>query len=399
MKAGFGKIDITPALGVELAGYGYYLGRRAARVTDPLFARALALEHENVRFMLVSCDLLGLNADICENVKSRLSAKGFQSMMVSIHTHTGPAAIYHEGCGYPNPEYVSTLADGLTRACELAESDMRDVSGLFGAYGKIADGFAYNRACPDGPVDKYVRGFVFKRRDARPVAVASYACHAVSRGRDDGISADYPGALMGMLDGSGYESMYINGLCGDIDPVVGDSEPRNEKLLGFARAIKAAFEQNLAPLDISLDAGRLSDTVRFECLTRDDISRSADLAAEKRVSRIWEREMLEKYDSLAFSEDVSTAYAILGGRLIAALPYEGFTRIGENIRSKLARPDAIILGCAEQLLGYLPTSDDIARGAYAALESAYLYKRLPVLAGEAERLSDALAEKLKSVLR
>lgn len=28
MRAGFGKAELTPPLGVELAGYGYYLQRR-----------------------------------------------------------------------------------------------------------------------------------------------------------------------------------------------------------------------------------------------------------------------------------------------------------------------------------------------------------------------------------
>ena len=44
MRAGFGKAELTPPLGVELAGYGYYLQRGAAAVADPLFERALLLE-------------------------------------------------------------------------------------------------------------------------------------------------------------------------------------------------------------------------------------------------------------------------------------------------------------------------------------------------------------------
>ena len=36
MRAGLGKWELTPPMGVELAGYGYYLGRRAESVRDPL---------------------------------------------------------------------------------------------------------------------------------------------------------------------------------------------------------------------------------------------------------------------------------------------------------------------------------------------------------------------------
>ena len=58
----------------------------------------------------------------------------------------------------------------------------------------------------------------------------------------------------------------------------------------------------------------------------------------------------------------------------------------------------MILGCAEELLGYLPTRDDISRGTYAALESTFLYKRLPVVPGEAERLGEAVGKALERIL-
>ena len=44
MRAGYGKYELTPPMGVELAGFGYYLERRAQTVIDPLFARAVLLE-------------------------------------------------------------------------------------------------------------------------------------------------------------------------------------------------------------------------------------------------------------------------------------------------------------------------------------------------------------------
>jgi len=37
-------------MGVELAGFGYYLNRRAQSVIDPLFARAVMLETDNAKF-------------------------------------------------------------------------------------------------------------------------------------------------------------------------------------------------------------------------------------------------------------------------------------------------------------------------------------------------------------
>lgn len=68
MRAGFGKWELTPPMGVELAGYGYYLGRCAQSVRDPLYARALLLEENGMRALMICCDLLGLSRGVCAEV-------------------------------------------------------------------------------------------------------------------------------------------------------------------------------------------------------------------------------------------------------------------------------------------------------------------------------------------
>jgi len=98
------------------------------------------------------------------------------------------------------------------------------------------------------------------------------------------------------------------------------------------------------------------------------------------------------------NEDIVVKYLLLGGVPVLALPFEGFTQIGMDIRRISGREDALVLGCAEELLGYLPTRDDISRGTYAALESTFLYKRLPVVPGEAERLGEETGFALERIL-
>ena len=41
----------------------------------------------------------------------------------------------------------------------------------------------------------------------------------------------------------------------------------------------------------------------------------------------------------------------------------------------------------------------LQKGGYAALESTFLYRRLPVVSGEAERLGDELGRALKRILK
>ena len=126
MRAGFGKAELTPPLGVELAGYGYYLQRRAAAVADPLYARALLLEQGEQRALLVSCEVLGLSRPVCDAVirhaREALGCAEAAVTIVSVHTHTGPAIQYHEGCGEVNEAYVGGVAGKICRALDAAAS-------------------------------------------------------------------------------------------------------------------------------------------------------------------------------------------------------------------------------------------------------------------------------------
>lgn len=403
MRAGYGKTEITPPLGVELAGYGYYLKRRATRVDDPLFVRAVALEDRGRTYVVVSCDILGLNRGIVGRVRAVLLDKHAippsHVLIVSIHTHTAAPAIAHEGCGEVCPEYVETLPGAILAACEDALSDMRRVTSLRFSMGRLDGRYAYNRAAEDGPVDDRARGFLLSRSERAPIALISYACHPVCRGRSTGVSADYPGRVCRMAEEKGVLPVYLNGLCGDIDPLTREDGARID---AFAAAILSALTDEME-LPMRVFGGEVADEIRLLPVSREDIESAAARAASRpdaipgadRVARAWEREMLSKFDDLPSREPISVHYLVLGGVPVAALPFEGFCAIGHKIRDVLGDTRALTLGCADELLGYLPTRDDIARGAYAALESTFLYHRLPVLPGEAERLGRELGARLK----
>lgn len=403
MRAGYGKTEITPPLGVELAGYGYYLKRRATRVDDPLFVRAVALEDRGRTYVVVSCDILGLNRGIVGRVRAALLDKHAippsHVLIVSIHTHTAAPAIAHEGCGEVCPEYVETLPGAILAACEDALSDMRRVTSLRFSMGRLDGQYAYNRAAEDGPVDDCARGFLLSRSERAPIALISYACHPVCRGRSTGVSADYPGRVCRMAEEKGVLPVYLNGLCGDIDPLTCEDGARID---AFAAAILSALTDEIE-LPMRVFGGEVADEIRLLPVSREDIESAAERAASRpdaipgadRVAREWEREMLSKFDDLPSREPISVHYLVLGGVPVAALPFEGFCAIGQKIRDVLGDTRALTLGCADELLGYLPTRDDIARGAYAALESTFLYHRLPVLPGEAERLGRELGARLK----
>ena len=406
MLAGFGKYTVTPDLGLELTGYGYYLERKALSVRDELFVRCVAIEDNGVRLMLISHDVLGINRHIVKDVVSALTPLGYgreNIIFVSVHTHTGSSLIYHEGCGEVDEDYVNGFSEKVIKACKSAISDLKPVTGMRSSAEKLSSPVAYNRTLTDGPVDDIVRGVLIERENASPVALVSYACHGVSLGRATCISADFSSEIHTALEKKGMLSIYLNGVCGDIDPLPPKERQTNEEnLLYIADTITEAFLRNLVPCTPHVSAGRLSETLSLLPLTKEEVKKTAAHAASKyaseqepacQVARIWEREMLEK-DEIPTKEDITCGYGKVGDMGIVALPFEAFTKTGLLIREAIGSEKVMVLGCAEELLGYLPVKEDIEQEAYAALESAFLYKRVPPAPGEAERLGYAIGSLL-----
>ena len=406
MRAGYGKSELTPPMGVELAGYGYYLGRCARTVRDPLYARALMLEDGAMRALVISCDLLGLSRAVCDEVFAHAAALGIAAehvLIVSIHTHTGPTIKYHEGCGFVSDDYVATVAPRICQAIDAARADLDEVTALESFCEAFEGDHIYNRTIPNGPVDRHVRGFFLSRARKPQIAAVSAACHGVFRGRVTAVSADFAGEICRRLDAQGLCSLYLNGLCGDIDP----SRQDDQLLDSFAELVVSLCKNEKKTLPMTLEGGQIPFTLKLTPVTIEDIHEAAVRAAASaggedkpaaRVALTWEKEMLKKFSRLSAQEDIVVKYILLGGVPVMALPFEGFTQIGLEIRSIAGREDALILGCAEELLGYLPTKDDISRGTYAALESTFLYKRLPVVPGEAERLGEEMGVALERIL-
>lgn len=407
LAAGFGKWELTPPIGVELAGYGYYLNRRALSVRDPLYARAVLLETDYMRSLVISCDLLGLSKAVCAEVFRHAQKLGIPKehvMIVSTHTHTGPTIKYHEGCGFVDEAYVATVGGLICQAVDEALADLAGVTALHQAFTPFVGDHIYNRTVADGPVDRFVRGFTLCRHGKARICLINAACHGVFRGRDTAVSADFAGEINRLMKERGVvHSIYLNGLCGDIDPY----KPTDARLKEFARIIVNAFTAQSQPLPLSLEAGSFPFTLKLTSVTEEDIQDAAKHAVriaggeEKPAARValtWKKEMLAKLSQLQDTEDITIKYLLLGGVPIVAFPFEGFTMIGQKVRNITGRQDSLMLGCGEELLGYLPTRDDIARGAYAALESTFLYKRLPVMPGEAERLGREAGYMLKEIL-
>jgi len=126
---GCGERVITPPLGVDLCGYGFYLGRRAEAVLDDLKARALFLRSGDRSFVLISCDIIGFTVKDADGIRAEIAAAHglplANVLLAATHTHCGPATQPLPGLGEVDAVYMKRLKTLITEAAAEAAGSPR----------------------------------------------------------------------------------------------------------------------------------------------------------------------------------------------------------------------------------------------------------------------------------
>jgi neutral ceramidase len=453
MKVGYSTIDITPNLGVELSGYGWFLGRKAEGVLDKLYARAVAFEgynkgynkdyyednldknkdknedgrdgnktldkDTNIRMLLINCDLIAINKLISDTVKQQISdeigIKKTNIMIVCTHTHTGPATGKLKGCGEPDENYHNTLTGLLIEVGKSAFKNLRVVKNIK-SISKEIEPIGFNRVSKEGPVDNYVRGITFCFNEGKPLAILSYGCHPVTLGPLRQISADYPGRVIKALNKEGFDGVFLTGLCGDIDPLQnlikwGSGTP--EVIDEYGRRIVNVLFDSISTakttyIDPCLDAFEINLCLNLQQYKYEDIDRQVEIHEHKKeenpglykAAKIWAGEMKARLEKSTepYLEFLTVQVFRIGDALLIGFPGEVFTMIGTIIRQSLTEFNILALGNANYTMRYMPTRDDIEKKGYAGLLSCLLYLRLPLQPGECERMAEIVADSIKEKL-
>jgi hypothetical protein len=119
-QAGFGLSDITPPVGLELEGFGCFLGRKSTGIMEPLKARSMAWRSGEGRGLVVACDLIEFGDGLVDRIRSSIApSTGIpcRSIMVcASHTHSGPATIGLLGWGERDPGNMAGLPDRIAES-------------------------------------------------------------------------------------------------------------------------------------------------------------------------------------------------------------------------------------------------------------------------------------------
>ncbi len=373
LHVGYGEIPITPPLGTDLAGFGFYLNRRAERVLDDLKARALYLDDQAVRLVIISCDLLGFSVSAADKIRSQVGAKigiPIQNILLTCtHTHSGPATAALAGLGKVNHDYVRRLPRAIGGAAELAARSAAPTE--LGWSEEAVEPIGFNRRRRSfEEIDPWLKVLVFRQRRRR-LFLLNYACHPVTLGPNKEVSADWPGALVREIENSGDRGLFIQGFCGDIDPVayLNRRLGANKDDLSLYGRILASRARKAADGAVFLSRVRLGSAERrirlpLDVPGRQDLERDARETLKSRrefpktrlIIHRWKQRAqrdLSDFRRSPWTEGLPLQAMAIGGLKLLGLPGEVFCGYGLTLRKKWSM--LMTAGIANGDIGYLPT--------------------------------------------
>ncbi|MCR4411853.1 MAG: hypothetical protein NUV77_05435 [Thermoguttaceae bacterium] len=439
LRAGAAAVNITPPLGIGMAGY--YHARGAQGTHDDLFAKAIVLEHEGRRAALVVLDLIATTRPMVEAARQEIekTAKvpGDHVMLSATHAHTGPVLAGRgqreaaQGGGADIAlRYSAELPGKIAQCVQLAASRLEPVR-MFAGTGH-EDRLSYNRRFhmkdgtvgwnpgkrnpnivrPAGPIDPEVGVLLIEAADAKPPvrAVATYVNFAMHPDTVGGqlFSADYPGVLARRLaeyKGPDMVTLFANGTCGNLnhldvawaDPQKGPHEAARIGTV-LAAAVLQTYKQVKPVKTGSLRAASQIVKLPLAKVTPEELDNArAAIARLGKKENVPFLEQVQAYKALEVAAregkplEVEVQVIALGDDVAwVGLPGEVFVELGLAIKKASPFRHTMIAELANNSMGYVPNRSAYAEGNYEVISARCAEGSGELLVETAVRLLKAL---------
>jgi len=416
LAVGYGERIITPPLGVDLCGYGFYLDRKAERVRDDLKVRVLTLKSEDQALALASCDLIGFTVDFSDSVRQAIARQhnipAHSVLLSCIHTHSGPATQSLPGLGEVNESYLKKVKRAIEEACGQAFDQMKDTDFVYAF--EAVEPIGYNRRLKNFEgIDPMLKVAVFRQKSQK-IYLLSYACHPVVLGPMKKVSADWPGAMICQIEKKGYRAIFFQGFSGDIDPVSqwnrwGAGTDLDLELYGqwLSRRVFKAEKYAVEPSRNSLKAVETRLAIPLRIPSKNQMEKEAAEFAKSyaqfpggsRFAEEWKEKALDRASVLRskpYLENVPLQAMAVGPLKFLGIPGEIFCGLGLKLQRKWH--PLFPLGYANGSIGYIPTRKAFKNPAdYACTCAPKFYSLFPftpdiekILIRESDRLLDSL---------
>jgi neutral ceramidase len=440
LRCGTATRDITPPYPSALHGYADR-DHKSEGVVEPISLGCLALDDGDSRLLIVTCDMIGIESHICEELYALLETEtgvGYPNILLSCsHTHFAPAL--HPGESYsprvgivkPDPRFVD---DFKVKLVEVARDSLRNLQPgrlesarlhapqvLFNrrtvrSDGSVATNFRYPLDAENytiSPTDDELTVLRIVDDSGVKATLANFGCHPVTGGQEAQtahyrISADYPFYLRQTIAARWNCPVFFTlGSAGDAVPIdrYTDCRQRIGQTLGnTATLADRLFSEDPTPT-VAADCRQLEvctiieadlETAEAEYTqARQRYLSLLDADPESPESReaagAFQRQQTILHRARLYPDNqytIKVQFLRIGGTTLTCLPFEVLSEI--SLRMKERFPHSALVSCAGGYQGYLPLEYEYARGGYEASERSTHFAK-----GTADRLLDLILDQLE----
>lgn len=400
LRAAAGQVDLEPPVGGYMSGFAARVDPTTG-VHDPIMARAVLLSDGATMLAIVSCDLIGFAPESVADMRRQIAQKSpiapENAFICCTHTHSAPTSMKLRGVlGYIDEPWLAECQSKIVDLVASLPERLEPASIAHGA--ATVTGIGHNRQDGNHRIDEELIAISIENESGGAIAtLLNYATHAVVMGPSNLLySGDHPGAAARQIQRlRGGIGLYLQGSCGDVNPVVrrdnvgeigtfDDCERIGERLAqagvdalaGAPResevTIRTAHKVVHVPLDPpptldDLDTQEAAFAADLEqARAQDPPNRIAELIAVAYLD--WAKELRERIiaSSVPKTLPAEVYAAAIGDLRIIGLPFETFSDIGLGIKEGLKPLKGAFVGYANGLWGYCPTRWAKDQGGYGA---------------------------------
>jgi hypothetical protein len=437
LQVGAAAVVITPPEGTPLAGY--YSIRGSKTVIDDIYAKAIVLENDGTKAVLVVCDLISLPRhsvrDARRLIEKHTGIPGAHVMISATHTHTGPViareSSIDELTGATTDlgkRYTESLPEKIAQSVVEANKKLAPARAAAGL-GK-EEGISFNRRFvmkdgtvswnpakqhpdivrPAGPIDPDVGVIYFEDVKTKPLATyVNFALHPDTVG-GDGVSADYPGVisrLLGEYKAADMLTVFANGCCGNInhrdiawaDRQKGITEAKRIGTVLAGNVMKTYTR--LKPIaEGSLRIKSAIVELDLPPITAADIEKANDVVKRVNNPKTAFLDKVKAFQTLDVVArkgkplEVEVQVIALGDKVAwVSLPGEIFVELGLDIKRTSPFACTMIAELANGSIGYIPNKAAYAEGNYEVVSARCAVGSGEKLVAAADKLLKELQKK------
>lgn len=231
LRAGFGRTDVTPELGVRLGGYGVK-ERPAEEIFDRLHATTMVLEQDGLWAAIINLDWICIEEDIVERIRQKVTQltgiPGKQVSVCTTHSHSAPNTLNFWGWGDRENDYIDSVLPVVIHSVELAKDNLREVEIGFAVTESLAgvnrrgitekNGFNF-LADPLGSFDPAMTVMHFRDKAGDIGTLVHYGAHGTAMGCNRLVSRDWCGVMKDRIESQfSAPVLFLNGAIGDVGP-------------------------------------------------------------------------------------------------------------------------------------------------------------------------------------